>query len=226
MRKIKILSFFILACFFAAFIVRAYTSVGEVNGVMNNVNTIKAQTTGLTEEDTLEAQLFIDLRIKDLKEESVRWNDCDVVTGDSILLLPTSAHCFLPRENRPLTFLEKTYKTLNFPITCVIAALCIAVLVLFVIVMLSFFRTKVFDHQNVKHMHSIGVSLLVVGVLDTLWHALELYLASQAFHSASFAVDYRNVCAWTPLMSGLVVLLMCEVLRHATNIKQEQDLTI
>lgn len=226
MRKIKVLSFFILACFFASIIVRTYISVGEVNSVMNNVNTIKMGNTDSPETDTLEAQLFIDLKIKDLKEENVRWNAYNTLTGDSILLLPTSAHCFLSREHRPLTVLEKTYKALSLPVNCVISALFIAILVLFVMVLLSFFRTKVFDHKNVRHMHSIGVSLLVVGALDTLWHALEIYLASQAFATENFGVDYRNVWAWTPIMSGLVVLLMCEVLRYATDIKQDQDLTI
>lgn len=117
MRKIKVLSFFILACFFASLIVRTYTSVGEVNSVMNNVNTIKMGNTDSPETDTLEAQLFIDLKIKDLKEENVRWNAYNTLTGDSILLLPTSAHCFLSREHRPLTVLEKTYKALSLPAT-------------------------------------------------------------------------------------------------------------
>ncbi|MDO4191005.1 MAG: DUF2975 domain-containing protein [Bacteroidales bacterium] len=227
MRKIKVLSFCILVCFFTAAILRCYTLFGEVDDVLMNVQNLRSHPSHTNlKTECIDGHLFIDLKTNGLAEETLQWNNYSELSGDSVLIYPTSAHIFMPRNGRPLTTLEKVYEKLDVPVLCISVALYVFILILFCIVIFSFIRTKVFDHRNVKYMRLIGVSLITVVVLTTALRCLDLYVSSQGFTLNGFDIAYRNVFEWTPLISGLIVLLMCEILRKATDFKQEQDLTI
>ncbi|MDR1369776.1 MAG: DUF2975 domain-containing protein [Dysgonamonadaceae bacterium] len=91
----------------------------------------------------------------------------------------------------------------------------------------SIVNDDIFDEKNIHRIRRIGYSLIVV-FLCILIHAFVSEATAQHVMSMK---DYKIVSAWNKgdvfiLVFGIVVLIFAEVLKIATRIKEEQDLTV
>jgi hypothetical protein len=99
-------------------------------------------------------------------------------------------------------------------------------LVLVVKIILSFRRSEVFEERNISRINLIGRILIIIGVLNTLWEFLHVFLARRTIALTDFEISYTEIIDWENIIIGLVVLLMNEILIIATGMKKEQELTI
>jgi len=87
-------------------------------------------------------------------------------------------------------------------------------------------NSEVFDRKNLKRIQRIGIILLVVGILGTLLQAINIYSAQSMVDLSHYSFSYAKVIDFSPIIMGVVILIMNEILRIGIEIKEEQDLTI
>ena len=107
-----------------------------------------------------------------------------------------------------------------------IIAIFVYLIVVFVKLMRLFIRSQVFEQKIISLLNHIGVAFLVLAVISTAWNFGRTYLASHLIDIEGLKVNYQHCIEWSNLLLGLVVLVITEILRQATTIKEEQDLTI
>ena len=107
-----------------------------------------------------------------------------------------------------------------------IIAIFIYMVVVFVKLMSLFIRSQVFERKIILLLNHIGVAFLVLAVISTVWDLGRTYLAAHLIDIEGLEVSYQYCIEWSNLLLGLVVLVITEILRQATTIKEEQDLTI
>lgn len=226
MKKLRILLSLLLVGFFVAafqFLMMSSSDASSVVTRASQMGNAQSNDTNLATKG-LKQYMFIDIKESNLSHFQL--NGVNTLTGDSIYLVPTNVHVIAPVNNHELSFVEKFFDKGDVIVNCVLMGLYVAILVLFILLIVSFFRTKVFNLNNVKHIKTVGVLMLVAGVLNGLWIAMKLYVTSLSIQLEGYEVSYGHAFEWGPIVSGLVVLVMCEVLRLATSMKEEQDLTI
>ena len=87
-------------------------------------------------------------------------------------------------------------------------------------------HSAVFDRQNLITIHRIGIILILMGIFATILQVLNIASAQAMIHLENYAFSYAKVIDFSPLIMGIVVLIMNEILRIGTEMKEEQDLTI
>lgn len=107
----------------------------------------------------------------------------------------------------------------------IIGAFSITFFILFIRLISSFSRSRIFDRGNSLRLMWMGICLIM---LNISYNALQFYTARRAINEIEldgYAFTYPEL-EWGCLLFGLGILVMNEVLRIATSIKEEQDLTI
>jgi len=91
----------------------------------------------------------------------------------------------------------------------------------------SIVKNDIFDEKNIRRIRSIGYSLIIAflfGVYyDTVSKATALHLISLKDYKIVSSLSSEDIFIVT---LGIVVLIFAEVLKIATQIKEEQDLTV
>ena len=114
----------------------------------------------------------------------------------------------------------------NGILNIVILLLYFYFLILFVKIFISFSRARVFEERNIRRLNLIGIGFVVMGVLSTIYQLVRIYVASHAIELSNFEITYSKMIDWDNIILGLIILLMTEILRMATGMKREQELTI
>ncbi len=107
----------------------------------------------------------------------------------------------------------------------ILGAFSITFFILFIRLISSFSKSRIFDRGNSLRLMWMGISLIVINIS---FNALQFYMARQAIDAIElekYVFTYPEF-EWGGLLFGLGILVMNEVLRIATSIKEEQDLTI
>ena len=107
-----------------------------------------------------------------------------------------------------------------------IIVIFVYLIVVFVKIMRLFIRSQVFEHKIISLLNHLGVAFLVLAIVTTVWNFGRIYLAGHLIDVDGLTVSYRHCIEWNNLLLGLVILVITEILRQATTIKEEQDLTI
>jgi multidrug transporter EmrE-like cation transporter len=90
----------------------------------------------------------------------------------------------------------------------------------------SLHQSQVFEHQNLKRIQRIGIILLVVGILSSVLQFINIESAKSVIDLLHYQFSYSKVIDFNLLILGIIVLIMNEILRIGTEMKEEQDLTI
>ena len=117
------------------------------------------------------------------------------------------------------------YEVLNW-VNWLIIVIFVYLIVVFVKIMRLFIRSQVFEHKIKSLLNHLGVAFLVLALVTTVWNFGRIYLAGHLIDVDGLTVSYRHCIEWNNLLLGLVILVITEILRQATTIKEEQDLTI
>ena len=91
----------------------------------------------------------------------------------------------------------------------------------------SIVKNDIFDEKNIRRIRSIGYSLIMVFLFGVYYavisKATALHLVSLKDYEIISSLDSEDIFIIT---LGIVVLIFAEVLKIATQIKEEQDLTV
>lgn len=180
-----------------------------------------------TESNGMDEDTFVSL---DVKPTAPQLHPELLNDGDSTLVVmapsTVAVSLFYPQGQMHRTALQQGIAIFGTVLSFVSVGIFIYLIVLLVKIILSFRRGQMFNEQNIRRINIIGIGFLVLGVLNTLWSALNVYLASSVATLQGYEFSYAKVVDWDYIIVGFVILLMNEVLRLATNMKKEQDLTI
>ena len=146
-------------------------------------------------------------------------------TGEKVLIHPNNITVIMQLLlDKPIWWkvLHVIYSLFSFFI------LILAIWVPFLVVRIvkSLQNSEVFDRKNLKRIQRIGVILLTVGVLSSIFQAINVYSAQSMVDLSHYRFSYAKVIDFSPIIMGVVILIMNEILRIGIEIKEEQDLTI
>lgn len=116
-------------------------------------------------------------------------------------------------------------KLLTFVSLAVVVAF-IWIVVLIIRVLYSVFRTKVFEAKNIKRISRIGWILLSIEIIFGLTQYLRFLGISHLVDFGPYHINFSTAFDTSNIIVAIIILLMNELLRIATKMKEEQDLTI
>ena len=146
-------------------------------------------------------------------------------TGEKVLIHPNNITVIMQSLlDKPIWWkvLHVVYSLFSFFI--LILAIWFPFLVVRIVKSLQ--NSEVFDRKNLKRIQRIGVILLTVGVLSSIFQAINVYSAQSMVDLSHYRFSYAKVIDFSPIIMGVVILIMNEILRIGIEIKEEQDLTI
>jgi hypothetical protein len=146
-------------------------------------------------------------------------------TGEKVLIRPNNITVIMQSLlDKPIWWkvLHVVYSLFSFFI--LILAIWFPFLVVRIVKSLQ--NSEVFDRKNLKRIQRIGVILLTVGVLSSIFQAINVYSAQSMVDLSHYRFSYAKVIDFSPIIMGVVILIMNEILRIGIEIKEEQDLTI
>ncbi len=152
-------------------------------------------------------------------------SEINLKTGEKVLIRPNNMTVLVQSLlDKPIWWkaLQVVYSLL------VLMTLVLGIWIPFLVVKIvkSLQNSEVFDRKNLKRIQRIGIILLVVGILGTLLQAINIYSAQSMVDLSHYRFSYAKVIDFSPIVMGVVILIMNEILRIGIEIKEEQDLTI
>jgi len=152
-------------------------------------------------------------------------SEINLKTGEKVLIRPNNMTVLVQSLlDKPIWWkaLQVVYSLL------VLMTLVLGIWIPFLVVKIvkSLQNSEVFDRKNLKRIQRIGIILLVVGILGTLLQAINIYSAQSMVDLSHYRFSYAKVIDFSPIIMGVVILIMNEILRIGIEIKEEQDLTI
>lgn len=220
MRRLKNLCIILLVTFFAS---------GAINLVFN-FNRGWTEGTNLVQllrKNNLQGRSYVALDVVNNRLELPQSNETNLLTGDSVIIVANNVSVFEFSDNfTPLTAGQTALMyTLNI-LNLTIFVLYIIIAVVFAKIMVRFTRAKVFEASIIKLLNHIGLYFLLLAAAASLWEIGRHYYASLLVDIDHLSIAYYNCIDWGSIMIGFVILVMTEILRQATTMKEEQDLTI
>ncbi len=147
------------------------------------------------------------------------------LTGETVMTRPTNMTVMIhDLPEKPAWW--GISKIVSLASLLVMLALGVWIPFLVVKVVRSLQHSAVFDRKNLVAINRIGVILLTMGVLGTLLQVMNIASAQAMVDLTNYRFSYEKAIDFNPLIMGIVVLIMNEVLRIGTEMKEEQDLTI
>ena len=154
-------------------------------------------------------------------------NELNKLSGDSVVILRNRvsiveyAESFAKESDK-----HNGWYTVLSCLNWFILAIFVYMVVVFVKIMRLFIRSQVFENRIISLLNHIGIAFVVLAIVSTAWKFGRTYLAGHLIDVEGLTVSYSHCIEWSNLMLGLIILVITEILRQATMIKEEQDLTI
>jgi len=218
MKRIKTLCVILLIVFFGSLYQGAV--VPFVEGLKFGITSAKYN---LDHDQKTENFILMDVVTKQI--DYLEKTEINRLTGETVMTRPTNMTVMihdLPEKPAWWGF----SKVVSLVSLLVILALGIWIPFLVVRVVRSLQHSAVFDRKNLVAINRIGVILLTMGVLGTLLQVINIASAQAMVDLTNYRFSYGKAIDFNPLIMGIVVLIMNEVLRIGTEMKEEQDLTI
>lgn len=220
MRRLKILCIILLTVFFFSGLLGVV--VDFARGWSDGMSFARHM-----EDNGLVGREYIALDMNYTGSEPLRYSERNILSQDSLVLVPNNISILeFSREFEPLTPAQSFFQVSLSVLNWAIIIIYIVITVVFAKLILSFVRAKVFEKRIITLLNHTGLWFLVLAVTETVWQLGRHYYASSLVKIEGLAVDYTNCIDWNSLIIALVILVMTEILRLATSIKEEQDLTI
>jgi len=218
MKRIKTLCVVLLIVFFGSVYVGAILPF--IEGAKSGMTIAKYQLDHKGKTD-----YFILLDVVSKNYNYLEDSETNLKTGEKVLIHSNNITMIMQSvQDKPIWWkvLHVIYSFFSFFI------LILAIWVPFLVVRIvkSLQNSEVFDRKNLKRIQRIGVILLTVGVLSSIFQAINVYSAQSMVDLSHYRFSYAKVIDFSPIIMGVVILIMNEILRIGIEIKEEQDLTI
>lgn len=218
MARIKILCIILLVVFFSSIYQGAILPF--VEGIKYGMTIAKYQ---IEHKEKTDDFLLMDVVAKD--NNYFDNSEANLITGEKVLVRPNNvtimAHS-LPVK--PAWWLPLQILYAVFTVLTLILGIWVPFLVVKIVRSLQL--SDVFDRNNLKRINRIGIILLIVGLLTTSIQAINIFSAQALVNLTNYNFTYSKIIDFNPIIMGVVVLIMNEILRIGTEMKEEQDLTI
>jgi ABC-type bacteriocin/lantibiotic exporter with double-glycine peptidase domain len=170
--------------------------------------------------------LYVDV-LTEVNKKVLTPNALNKLSGDSVVILRNNVSIveYAPSFSGNSEKHNAWYEVLNW-INFLIIAIFVYLTVVFVKIMRLFIRSQLFEHKIISLLNHLGIAFLILAIITTAWNFGRTYLAGHLIDVEGLMVSYRHCIEWNNLLLGLVILVITEILRQATTIKEEQDLTI
>lgn len=218
MKRIKTLCVVLLIVFFGS--VYQGAILPFIEGVRYGMTIAKYQLDHKEKTDD-----FILLDVVSKNSNYLEDSEINLRTGEKVLVRPNNMTVLVQSLlDKPVWWkaLQGLYSLL------VLMTLVLGIWIPFLVVKIvkSLQNSEVFDRKNLKRIQRIGIILLVVGILGTLLQAINIFSAQSMVDLSHYSFSYAKVIDFSPIIMGVVILIMNEILRIGIEIKEEQDLTI
>lgn len=218
MKRIKTLCVVLLIVFFGS--VYQGAVLPFIEGVRYGMTIAKYQLDHKEKTDD-----FILLDVVSKNSNYLEDSEINLRTGEKVLVRPNNMTVLVQSLlDKPVWWkaLQGLYSLL------VLMTLVLGIWIPFLVVKIvkSLQNSEVFDRKNLKRIQRIGIILLVVGILGTLLQAINIFSAQSMVDLSHYSFSYAKVIDFSPIIMGVVILIMNEILRIGIEIKEEQDLTI
>jgi len=218
MKRIKILCIILLVVFFGSIYQEAILPF--VEGIKYGITIAKYQLQhkAKTVDFTLMNVVAKDYNYLDNSEINLKTGEKALVRPNNMTILVQS----LP--HKPTWWIPLQIIYTIFTVIILILGIWIPFLVVKIIRSLQ--HSEVFDRNNLKRINRIGIILLVVGLLGTASQIINIFSAQAIVDLSHYNFTYSETIEFYPIIMGVVILMMNEILRIGTEMKEEQDLTI
>ena len=221
MKRFKILCVLLLTVFFVSVVTDFVLDL--ITGAKMGYNMVEyTMANGLESRE----HLYVDV-VVDGDEMGLEPNAENKLSGDSVVILRNNvsiveyAKSFATAKDKH----NVLYEVLSW-MNWLIIVIFVYLIVVFVKIMRLFIRSQVFEHKIILLLNHLGVAFLGLAIATTAWNFGRTYLVGHLIDVDGLMVSYRHCIEWNNLLLGLVILVITEILRQATTIKEEQDLTI
>lgn len=119
----------------------------------------------------------------------------------------------------------KIYDRISIPITFLIAATYIFLFFNMYFLLSSLGKEIVFDRKNIIQLRKIGISLLLIFLLMTVFNYLSFLSNTILFEFEHYTI-VSDKADTINLFLGIVILLIAEIISRGFKLKQENELTI
>ncbi|HJV78280.1 MAG TPA: DUF2975 domain-containing protein [Paludibacter sp.] len=168
---------------------------------------------------------FVLLDVVSKNSSFLEESETNLKTGDRVLIRPNNVTVLVHSlPGKPVLWL--VLQIVYFVFVLITLALGIWIPFLVVKIVRSLQNSQVFDREIIRKINRIGVILLITGVLGSLLQAMNVYSAETMVDLSNYNFTYAKVIDFNPIIMGVVILIMNEILKVGTEIKEEQDLTI
>ncbi len=218
MKRLKTLCVILLIVFFGSIYQGAILPF--VEGVKYGMTIAKYQ---LDHNKKTEDFVLMDVVSKD--NNYLDETEINIKTGEKVLIRPNNMTMMvhtLPDKPSWTLILQIFY----FIFTVVTLVLGIWVPFLVVKIVRSLQHSEVFDRHNLKRIQRIGFILIIIGVVNTGLQIINIITAQSVIDLVHYNFTFSKAVDFSPLIIGIIVLIMNEILRIGTEMKEEQDLTI
>ena len=218
MKRLKLLCVVLLVVFFGSIYQGAVLPF--IEGVKYGLTIAKYQ---IEHQDKTDDFMLMAVVAKDLNylDES----EINQKTGKKVLIRPNNVTVMVSSMPDKPTWWNALH-IMYFIFTVITLILGIWVPFLVIKIVRSLQNSEVFEMKILKRINRIGLILLVVGVLGSVLQAINVFSARELIDLSHYHFTYSKVVDFNPILMGIVVLIMNEILRFGMEMKEEQDLTI
>lgn len=210
----------LLACYMISFVQE--TVMGFVQGLELGYNIASYQ-----EENQLRSQHFVSVDMRPTYDE-MQPNELNLKDSTEAIVIPQTAVvlAFRPAaEVETRTWTETAVYIIRQILSFVIIFGFFFLVVVFVRLILSFQRSHIFGAKNIRRFQIIGIGFLILALCNTICSGIDFHQVQQAVQLSRYEI-VPKIIDWEDIIIGLVILVMNNVLRIATQMKNENDLTI
>ena len=218
MKQIKVLCIILLLVFFGSIYLGAILPF--VEGIKYGITIAKYQ---LQHKEKTDDFILMDVIAKDYNY--LDNSEINLKTGEKVLVRPNNMTILAKSlPNKPAWWMPLQIIYGIFTTSILVLGIWIPFLVVKIIRSLQ--HSEVFDRNNLKRINRIGIILLITGLLGTATQAINTFSAQTIVNLSHYNFSYSKTIEFYPIIMGVVILIMNEILRIGTEMKEEQDLTI
>lgn len=218
MKRIKTLCVVLLIVFFGS--VYEGAILPFIDGVKYGMTIAKYQLEHKEKTDE-----FVLLDVVSKNSSFLEEAETNLKTGDRVLIRPNNVTVLVHSlPGKPILWLALQIVYFVFVLITLVLGVWIPFLVVKIVRSLQ--GSQVFDREIIKRINWIGVILLITGILCSLLQIINVYSAETMVDLSHYNFTYAKVIDFNPIIMGVVILIMNEILKIGIEIKEEQDLTI
>jgi hypothetical protein len=170
-------------------------------------------------------QEFIMMDVEPKNAEFFDQTEINIKNGQQVMVRANNVSVIMNNSaTQPLWWMimNATYMAL----TIIVLILGVWIPFLVVKIIRSLQHSMVFERINLARINRIGLILLGIGIIGTIIQLINILSAEYMIELSHYNFSYSKAIDFNALIMGIVILIMSEVMSIATDMKEEQDLTI